>query len=207
MHFHARNALEVGRHEVERHHPFMKGDVTVLHNRVRLHAKILLAIRASVGQRFSGFGLVGIRLLTIWAFSFVSPKGIFKPLTGRLFIREHLEQKLPWDEFNRVPVAGVTNIGRLSQMLNDAAIGFLVMTAEDEHSDGTTHARENVVHEAGLFQGKLGFSKAIILLEEGCKEFSNIEGLGQIRFPSGNIKAAFEEVREVLEREDLLGTK
>ena len=185
----------------------MKGDVTVLHNRVRLHAKILLAIRASVGQRFSGFGLVGIRLLTIWAFSFVSPKGIFKPLTGRLFIREHLEQKLPWDEFNRVPVAGVTNIGRLSQMLNDAAIGFLVMTAEDEHSDGTTHARENVVHEAGLFQGKLGFSKAIILLEEGCKEFSNIEGLGQIRFPSGNIKAAFEEVREVLEREDLLGTK
>lgn len=121
------------------------------------------------------------------------------------FIQERL--KLPWDEFNRVPVAGRTNIERLSQMLNDAAIGFLVMTAEDEHSDGTTHARENVVHEAGLFQGKLGFSKAIILLEEGCKEFSNIEGLGQIRFPPGNIKAAFEEVREALEREDLLGTE
>ena len=121
------------------------------------------------------------------------------------FIQERL--KLPWDEFNRVPVAGRTNIERLSQMLDDAAIGFLVMTAEDEHSDGTTHARENVVHEAGLFQGKLGFSKAIILLEEGCKEFSNIEGLGQIRFPPGNIKAAFEEVREVLEREDLLGTE
>ena len=115
--------------------------------------------------------------------------------------------RLPWDEFNRVPVAGVTNVERLSQMLNDAAIGFLVMTAEDEHSDGTTHARENVVHEAGLFQGKLGFSRAIILLEEGCEEFSNIQGLGQIRFPSGNIKAAFEDVREVLEREDLLGTK
>lgn len=92
-------------------------------------------------------------------------------------------------------------------MLNDAAIAFLVMTAEDEHSDGTTHARENVVHEAGLFQGKLGFPKAIILLEEGCKEFSNIAGLGQIRFPSGNIKAAFEGIREVLEREGLLSTK
>ncbi len=121
------------------------------------------------------------------------------------FIQDRL--KLPWDEFNRVPVAGVTNVGRLSQMLNDAAIAFLVMTAEDEHSDGTTHARENVVHEAGLFQGRLSFSKAIILLEEGCEEFSNIQGLGQIRFPSGNIKAAFEEVREVLEREDLLGTE
>ena len=121
------------------------------------------------------------------------------------FIQDKL--KLPWDEFNRVPVAGVTNIERLSQMLNDAAIAFLVMTAEDEHSDGTSHARENVVHEAGLFQGKFGFSKAIILLEEGCKEFSNIQGLGQIRFPPGNIKAAFEEVREVIEREGLLDAK
>ena len=121
------------------------------------------------------------------------------------FIQERL--KLPWDEFNRVPVAGITNIERLSQMLNNAVIAFLVMTAEDEHSDGTAHARENVVHEAGLFQGKLGFSKAIILLEEGCEEFSNIQGLCQIRFPPGNIKAAFEEVREVLEREDLLSTE
>ncbi len=44
----------------------------------------------------------------------------------------------------------------------------------------------------GCFQGKLGFTRAIILLEEGCEEFSNVEGLGQIRFPKGNIKATFE---------------
>jgi hypothetical protein len=49
----------------------------------------------------------------------------------------------------------------------------------------------------------LGFTKAIVLLEEGCEEFSNIHGLGQIRFPKGNIKAAFEEVRLVLEREGI----
>ena len=62
----------------------------------------------------------------------------------------------------------------------------------------------NVVHEAGLFQGRLGFTKAIILLQEGCEEFSNIEGLGQIRFPKGNIQAVFEEIRRVLEREGLI---
>jgi len=118
------------------------------------------------------------------------------------FIHDRLS--LPWDEFNRVPVAGSTNIARLSQMLDDAAIAFLVMTAEDEHSDGTALARENVIHEAGLFQGRLGFTKAIVLLEEGYEEFSNIQGLGQIRFPKGNIKAAFEEIRQVLEREELV---
>jgi hypothetical protein len=58
-----------------------------------------------------------------------------------------------------------------------------------------------VVHEAGLFQGRLGFSRAIALLEEGCEEFSNIQGLGQIRFPRGNIAAVFDDVRQVLERE------
>jgi predicted nucleotide-binding protein len=98
----------------------------------------------------------------------------------------------------------VTNIARLSEMLEAAAFAFLVMTAEDEHGDGKSHARMNVVHEAGLFQGRLGFMKAIILLEEGCEGFSNIDGLGQIRFPKGNIGAAFEEVRLVLEREGVL---
>jgi len=121
------------------------------------------------------------------------------------FIHDRLN--LPWDEFNRVPVAGVTNIARLSEMLNDAAIAFLIMTAEDEQSDGKIHARQNVIHEAGLFQGRLGFSRAIILLEEGCEEFSNIQGLGQIRFPKNNIKAVFEDVRLVLEREELVEPK
>jgi predicted nucleotide-binding protein len=118
------------------------------------------------------------------------------------FLQDRL--RLPWDEFNRVPVAGVTNIARLSEMLDAAAIAFLVMTAEDEMSDGAIQARMNVVHEAGLFQGRLGFSRAIVMLEEGCQEFSNIDGLGQIRFPKGKISAAFEEVRRVLEREGLI---
>lgn len=108
---------------------------------------------------------------------------------------------LPWDEFNRVPVAGVTNITRLAQMLDTACFAFLVMTAEDEQADGNLHARMNVIHEVGLFQGRLGFERAIVLLEEGCKEFSNIQGLGQIQFPKGNISAIFEDIRQVLERE------
>jgi len=115
------------------------------------------------------------------------------------FVEDRLN--LPADEFNRVPVAGFTNIARLSEMLDAAAIAFVIMTAEDETNEGKMHARMNVIHEVGLFQGRLGFEKAIIMLEEGCEEFSNVQGLGQIRFPKGNIKAAFEDVRAVVERE------
>lgn len=120
----------------------------------------------------------------------------------RDFIRDRVN--LPCDEFNRVPVAGVTTIARLGQMLEDAAIAFLIMTAEDEQANGKNHARMNVIHEAGLFQGRLGFERAIIMLEDGCEEFSNVQGLGQIRFPKGRISDAFEEVRRVLEREGLI---
>lgn len=49
---------------------------------------------------------------------------------------------------------------------------------------------------------KLGFFNK--LLEEGCAEFSNIEGLEQIRFPKGNIGTAFEKIRGVLEREGII---
>jgi predicted nucleotide-binding protein len=118
------------------------------------------------------------------------------------FVKDRL--RLPYDEFNRVPVAGITNIGRLEAMLDAASCAFIIMTAEDEQEGGKLHARMNVIHEVGLFQGRLGFNKAIVLLEEGCEEFSNIQGLGQIRFPKGNIAAKFEDIRQVLEREGIL---
>jgi len=118
------------------------------------------------------------------------------------FINDRMH--LPWDEFNRVPVAGIPNTVRLSTMLDAAAIAFLVLTAEDELTDGKMQARMNVIHEAGLFQGRLGFTRAIIMLEEGCEEFSNIAGLGQVRFPKSNIKAAFHDVQLVLEREGII---
>lgn len=121
-------------------------------------------------------------------------------------LKDYIKEKLnlPYDEFNRVPAAGVPNTLRLQQMLDQAAFAFLIMTAEDENSAGNKQARMNVIHEVGLFQGKLGFEKAIVLLEDGCEEFSNINGLGQIRFPKGNISAIFHSIQDVLEREHLI---
>jgi predicted nucleotide-binding protein len=111
---------------------------------------------------------------------------------------------LDYDEFNREAVAGLTIKERLLTMLDKACFAFLVMTAEDEHADGTGHARENVIHEIGLFQGRLGFERAIVLLEEGCQEFSNIEGVQHIRFAKGNLEACHDKIRQVLEREGIV---
>jgi hypothetical protein len=115
------------------------------------------------------------------------------------FLTERLG--LDCDEFNAESVAGMSTTKRLQVMLDRAAFAFLVMTGEDRHADGAAHARENVIHEAGLFQGRLGFERAIILLEEGCTQFSNIHGLTTIRFPKGDIEPAYEKIRGVLERE------
>lgn len=120
----------------------------------------------------------------------------------KMFLQDRLG--LACDEFNRVPIAGKTTIERLSTMLDAAVGGIIVMTAEDEQPDATVRARMNVIHEVGLIQGRLGFDKAIVMLEEGCEEFSNIQGWGQIRFPKGNIRAAFEEVRRALEERGVL---
>lgn len=118
------------------------------------------------------------------------------------FIEKRL--RLPVAEFNSRPTAGISTQTRLAELLDEAAFAFIIMTGEDQNADGKLNARLNVVHEAGLFQGRLGFSRAIILLEEGCEEFSNINGLGQIRFPKKKINAAFEDLRAVLEREGLI---
>jgi predicted nucleotide-binding protein len=120
----------------------------------------------------------------------------------RDFLRDRLN--LQWDEFNRESPAGLSNKERLEAMLDSACFAFIVMTGEDEHADKSKHARANVIHEAGLFQGRLGFNRAIILLEDGCEDFSNIDGLGQIRFPRGDIANKREEIRQVLEREKIL---
>jgi predicted nucleotide-binding protein len=155
-----------------------------------------------------------------WNESGVSaPSALASPLGRKIFIghgrsllwhelKDFIETRLRMqsDEFNREPTAGLFTGERLTEMLDGAAFALLVMTGEDEQPDGKVRARENVVHEAGLFQGRLGFQRAIILLEDGCETFSNVDGLTVIRFPRGRISASFEDIRRTLEREGILRT-
>lgn len=87
----------------------------------------------------------------------------------------------------------------LERMLYKCNFAVLLHTAEDEQRDGAMRARQNVVHETGLFQGRLGFPRAIIVREEQCESFSNVEGINEIRFRG--IREAFGEVLLAIRRE------
>ena len=119
------------------------------------------------------------------------------------FIEDRLDLKV--EEFNTISVVGLSNKERLLALLDSCSLGLLVLTAEDEQRDGTWNPRINVVHEAGLFQGRHGYRRAVVMLEEGCEGFSNNAGVGEIRFPKQRIDATFEQVRRHLEEEQLIG--
>lgn len=82
----------------------------------------------------------------------------------------------------------------LDRMLIEASFAVLVHTAEFRDESGSLHAGPNVVHETGLFQARLGRSRALILRERGCQSFANIGGLTQLSFAKGNIREAFGDV-------------
>lgn len=89
----------------------------------------------------------------------------------------------------------------LETMLDRSSFALLVMTGEDENTDGGARARQNVVHEAGLFQGRLGFHRAIAVVENGVEVFSNLDGVQQIRYDPGNVRSTFGEILATLRRE------
>lgn len=89
----------------------------------------------------------------------------------------------------------------LEEMLQGSSFALLVLTGEDTTEPGEMRARQNVVHELGLFQGKLGFPRAIAVVEEGIELFSNMDGVQQIKFRKAEVRQVFGDVLAVLRRE------
>ena len=116
-------------------------------------------------------------------------------------LKDHLTDKHDYrvEAYEAGARAGHTIRDILESMLESSSFALLVLTKEDATSDGGIRARQNVIHETGLFQGKLGFSRAIVLLEEGTEHFSNISGIEQLRFTK--IQETFGDVIATLKRE------
>lgn len=96
----------------------------------------------------------------------------------------------------------------LSEMLDRGVAAVVVLTAETPQLNGKLHPRLNVVHEIGLFQGRLGFRKVAVLREDGIAltELTNLDGLTVIDVPRegfSSTAAAQRHLRGFLEREHL----
>lgn len=118
-------------------------------------------------------------------------------------LKDHLHEQHSFDviAYELGTQAGYTIQEVLKDMLDESSLALLVLTGDDLDSEGRYHARENVIHELGLFQGRLGFKRAIVLKEEGVTEFSNIQGLNQIRFSKNNIRETYGDVLAVIRNE------
>jgi predicted nucleotide-binding protein len=118
-------------------------------------------------------------------------------------LKDHLSDKHAYNvtAFETAPRGGRHVADILEDLEEDASFAIMVMTGENKSDAGTLHARENVIHETGLFQGVLGLQKVLVLLEDGCEEFSNRAGVQYIPFKKGNIKESFGEVLATIKRE------
>ncbi|MDI3542519.1 MAG: hypothetical protein PWP57_122 [Candidatus Atribacteria bacterium] len=118
-------------------------------------------------------------------------------------LKDHLHEKHGFEviAYEVGSRAGLSIKEVLEQMLTESSFALLVFTPEDKDSQGRFHARENVIHELGLFQGRLGFRRAIAVISKEIEEFSNIHGLNQIRYSKGNIAETFGDILAAIKRE------
>lgn len=116
-------------------------------------------------------------------------------------LKDHLTDKhrMRVEAYETGARSGHTIRDVLEELMGKASLAVLVHTPEDEQANGSFNSRPNVIHETGLFQGRLGFSKAIVLLKEGTTEFSNIAGIQQVRYRS--IRESFGDVLAWIKRE------
>lgn len=92
----------------------------------------------------------------------------------------------------------------LEEFLSTSSFAILILTAEDQTVDGKIRARQNVIHEAGLFQGRLGFDKVVLLKQDKAEELTNLAGLQYIPFNGDNIEQTFYELQRKLKKSGLV---
>jgi sugar/nucleoside kinase (ribokinase family) len=140
------------------------------------------------------------------------PRGVFVAHGGnpqwravKAFVED--EMRLPVHSFE----TGVWGSTQVTEALDDllARCGFAVcvLTAEDLAADGQWRARQNVVHEVGLFQGRYGFDRVILLVEEGVRSVPRTAEPFTVTFPRNGIDTVFWRLRRMFRTQLRPGTR
>lgn len=110
-------------------------------------------------------------------------------------------------EFGSASNLGSGTTDRVANMLEETNLGLLVMSAEDEVApriDTTkpeVRSRQNVIHELGLWQGRYGFRRGIMLVDQDVAVPSNLSGVTYVPYEAGNISTAFLHIEDYLDDE------
>ncbi|RJL32904.1 ribokinase [Bailinhaonella thermotolerans] len=112
------------------------------------------------------------------------------------FIEERFE--LPVFSFESGSWGGRQVTEALAAYLERCSLAVCVLTAEDFTGDGRRLARQNVVHEVGLFHGRHGFDRVVVLAEEGCDFIPQTARPHVIPFPRNGIDRTFYRLAEMI---------
>ncbi len=130
------------------------------------------------------------------------PKGVFISHGGNPQwheVRDFIEREcgLPTCVFESHLWSSKQVTEALQGYLEQCSFAVCVLTAEDLAEDGTRRARQNVLHEAGLFQGRHGFERVTLLVED-CEVVPELAGLPAVRFPRGRVDTAFWQLQRMI---------
>jgi predicted nucleotide-binding protein len=120
----------------------------------------------------------------------------------KIFLEEELNIKTITYESEPKVDDSFTSISE--KQLNSATFAILILTVEDKTKDDKSIAHQNVIYETGLFQGKLGFKKVLILYQKGIEVLTNFTGVHYIKLVDNNIDQTFNEISRVLKSENII---
>lgn len=115
-------------------------------------------------------------------------------------VQRFLEDRFdaPVHSFESAPWGGREISEALSKYLERCSLSVCVLTAEDLTGDGRRFARQNVIHEVGLFQGQHGFNSVVLLVEDGCDFVPQAAIAYTVYFPHNQIHRTFYQLAEII---------
>lgn len=140
------------------------------------------------------------------------PRGVFlvhHESTYSEVVRRFIEDDcgLPMHEISSTDIASGGYSERLAQQVGWGSFAVCLLSRDEMMVGGRARADQNVVYQARFFQGKYGFSRVALLIEEGRDGPSNVAGIVRLDFPSPQVDATFIDLRRMLQREGLLPTR
>ena len=138
-----------------------------------------------------------------------APPGVFlvhHQSTYRDVVRRFVEDDcgLPVYELTPSDIARRDFTASLREQLPRCSFAVCLLGKNESMSDGRFRADQNVVYQAGFFQGRYGFGRVALLAEEGIEPFSNIAGIVRLDFPTPKVDSTFIDLRRMLQREGLM---